>query len=114
MGSNSNCIDVLMAAEAGGEWRANFVYGEPQRDKRHEFFNLMRQLCTHWSGPWICCGDFNEVLSQDEYYGSNDHSDSQIRLFQECLDDCALLDMGFSGPMFTWSNNQDNDRNFQV
>jgi hypothetical protein len=74
----------------------------------------MRQMSTQWSGPWICCGDFNEVLSQDEHYGSNDRSETQIRLFQECLDDCALSDMGFSGPMFTWTNKQNNDRNVRV
>jgi hypothetical protein len=113
-GSNSNCIDVVVSTETGVQWRATFVYGEPRREKRHEFFDLMRQMSTQWSGPWICCGDFNEVLSQDEHYGSNDRSETQIRLFQECLDDCALSDMGFSGPMFTWTNKQNNDRNVRV
>jgi hypothetical protein len=22
-----------------------------------------------WNGPWVCCGDFNEVLCQDEHFG---------------------------------------------
>jgi hypothetical protein len=38
--------------------------------------------------------------------GPRERSDSQIAQFQGCLDDCGLMDVGFSGPMFTWSNKQ--------
>jgi hypothetical protein len=67
-----------------------------------------------WTGPWICCGDFNEALSQDEHFGSSNRSDSQIQLFKDCLTDCGLSDMGFSGPMFTWTNKQENESNIRV
>jgi uncharacterized protein (DUF2249 family) len=29
--------------------------------------------------------------------------------FKECLDDCGLVDLGYTGPMFTWSNRQQGD-----
>jgi hypothetical protein len=114
LGYNSSCIDVVITAESGKKWRTSFVYGEPRREKRHEFWNFMRDLKTQWDGPWICCGDFNEALSQDEHYGSCDRSEAQVLLFKECLDDCSLVDLGFIGPKFTWSNKQDGDRNVRV
>ncbi|XP_071676865.1 uncharacterized protein [Lolium perenne] len=32
-----------------------------------------------------------------------------MALFKDCLNDCGMVDMGYSGPMFTWSNKQDGD-----
>jgi hypothetical protein len=37
-GLNSHCIDVGIKAENGDTWRASFVYGEPRKEKRHEFW----------------------------------------------------------------------------
>jgi hypothetical protein len=69
----------------------------------------MRRLRDQWKGPWIACGDFNEVLCQQEHAGPRELLDSQIQQFKDCLDDCGLSDLGFSGPTFTWSNKQDDD-----
>ena len=60
-----------------------------------------------WNGPWIICGDFNEVLSQHEHIGPRDCSEQQMAAFRECLRDCKLRDLGFSGHKFTWCNRQD-------
>jgi hypothetical protein len=103
-GCNSRYIDVEISVDLEMPWRATFVYGEPRREKRHEFWDFMRNLSSNWSGPWICCGDFNEALSQDEHFGSSNRSETQMLMFKECLDDCGLSDLGFSRPKFTWTN----------
>jgi hypothetical protein len=108
-GYNSHCIDVVVSKENCAQWRATFVYGEPRKELRHEFWDLLRRLHGEWRGPWICCGDFNEVLSGDEHLGSNDRSESQMSMFRECLDECGLMDLGFAGPKFTWNNRQEGD-----
>jgi hypothetical protein len=108
-GFNAHCIDVVISSMGMAPWRVSFVYGEPRREKRFEFWDLMRRLRNQRDGPWMVCGDFNEVLSQDEHAGPRDRSDSQIQLFRSCLDDCGLKDVSFSGPMFTWSNKQEED-----
>jgi hypothetical protein len=69
---------------------------------------------AQWNGPWLCCGDFNEVLSQDEHIGPRDRTESQINAFRECLQDCELQDLGFEGPKFTWCNRQDADHHVKV
>jgi hypothetical protein len=100
-------MDATISKEDEEPWRVTFVYGEPKRGLRIEFWDLLRCLRREWSGPWLCYGDFNEVLSQDEHYGARDRSDAQMVLFRNCLDDCNLMDLGFSGPKYTWSNRQD-------
>ena len=71
-GANSHCIDVSVTGEGVTPWRGTFVYGEPRRELRHVFWDLLRRLRPEWNGPWLCCGDFNEVLCHDEHYGSRD------------------------------------------
>lgn len=62
-GFSSRCIDMIITPDGGEAWRSTFVYGEPKRELRHEFWDQLRLLNNNWKGPWVCCGDFNEVLS---------------------------------------------------
>jgi hypothetical protein len=45
----------------------------------------------------------------DEQVGQVDRNANQMSSFREALADCSLLDMGFRGPLFTWSNNRENE-----
>jgi hypothetical protein len=92
--------------EEGMMWRASFVYGEPRHDRRHEFSDLLHSMRSSWNGPWICCGDFNEVLSHDEYVGPRDRSDAQLLAFRDYLQHCGLADLGYDGPKYTSTNRQ--------
>jgi hypothetical protein len=52
--------------------------------------------------PWMCIGDFNEVLHQHEHQGVLDWSLSQIEGFREALDVCELADLGYEGNKWTF------------
>lgn len=65
--------------------------------------NLVNVASLH-SSPWIIAGDFNEVLADDEKYGGRVVNANRSLLFKDCLDACNMMDLGFSGPRFTWSN----------
>ena len=111
---NNRCIDVHVKPDQGPVWRATFVYGEPRRENRCQFWDFIRFMRAQWDGPWICCGDFNEVLSHDEHQGLRDRTDRQINDFQQCLANCGLIDLGYSGPKYTWSNRQDPHRHVKA
>lgn len=56
--------------------------------------------------PWLCVGDFNEILRNEEKSG--DCLDRHLMdNFIEALDWCELNDMAFKGPDFTWSSKRD-------
>ncbi|KAK3194206.1 hypothetical protein Dsin_025516 [Dipteronia sinensis] len=57
--------------------------------------------------PWLCIGDFNEVLHSAEKHGGPPRQRRLIEDFREAVDDCELMDMGFRGPGFTWSNRRE-------
>ena len=54
--------------------------------------------------PWLCAGDFNEVLTENEKLGGVPRNRVQIENFREALDFCGLDDFGFRGSLFTWCN----------
>ncbi|XP_075669007.1 uncharacterized protein LOC142638831 [Castanea sativa] len=49
-------------------------------------------------------GDFNEILCENDKLGGRQMNLNRALDFKSCLDDCNFLDLGFSGPKFTWLN----------
>lgn len=58
--------------------------------------------------PWLCGGDFNEILKTHEKNGGRLRPYGQMESFREVLDECNLFDLGFVGNKFTWSKNYPN------
>jgi len=59
-----------------------------------------QSLVTHL--PWVCIGDFNEVLLRDEHKGVQERSLAQIAGFREMVDVCGLYDLGYEGKDWTF------------
>lgn len=58
-------------------------------------------------------GDFNEVGSIWEKQGGGTCNRARLERFQQLLSNCALMDLEFKGPRFTWSNNQGEGSNIR-
>jgi hypothetical protein len=89
-------------------------YGEPWRELRKESWYLLRFLRAQSAMPWLCAGDFNEVLVGEEHFGANGREQWQMTAFQEAVADCELVDLGFSGLPYTWDNKQQGDHNVKA
>nr|XP_023924931.1 uncharacterized protein LOC112036353 [Quercus suber] len=55
----------------------------------------------------VLARDFNEPLQEDNKFGGRAVSVNMSLLFKECLDKCSMIDIGFSGPHFTWTNRRE-------
>ena len=82
------------------------IYGNPEAPKRFLTWDLLRRINHNFLGPWICGGDFNEILDSSEKKGGNGKSLEAMRQFQDALDDCMLDDMSKNINTFTWCNGQ--------
>ena len=72
------------------------MYGHLEQELKMETWRLMRHLHARASLPWICLGDFNEILSSDEKKnGGNMRPMSLMVEFRHTLLHCGLVDMGF-------------------
>lgn len=71
---------------------------------RQSSWLLLRHLSHQFNLPWICIGDFNEILFADEKQGWLCRPERQMHGFRDALDYCNLRDLGFSSYPFTWCN----------
>jgi exonuclease III len=59
-------IDVQIEEEDGFKWRFIGIYGEPTTEKGDITWRLMRIVSKKNKLPWLCIGDFNEILFNRE------------------------------------------------
>ncbi|XP_024033484.1 uncharacterized protein LOC112095607 [Citrus clementina] len=97
-------IDAEVQTENGKLFRCNSVYDHPEVGQKKHIWTLLRRLAGLSLLPWLCFGDFNEVLHPYEKTGGNERELSLIRNDREALRDCNLVDMGYKGYPFTWNN----------
>ncbi|GMJ08327.1 hypothetical protein HRI_004501900 [Hibiscus trionum] len=83
-------------------WRFTGFYGNPVESLREESWNLLRFLGEDQSLPWLVMGDFNEILLSSEKEGGRLRSSRNMEAFRLALEDCGLMDLGFSGQWYTW------------
>ncbi|KAG5546513.1 hypothetical protein RHGRI_018630 [Rhododendron griersonianum] len=56
--------------------------------------------------PLVLSEDFNDIAVAKEKFGGRNPSCARISAFNDFLNDCALIDLGFKGHPFTWRNNR--------
>jgi hypothetical protein len=98
-------IDTEITEADGYVWQFTGIYGEPKKELRENIWRLMRTLKHQNNKPWLCVGDFNEILYSWENEGGPPKPQGQMDRFKEALEDCELDDLGFVGDTFTWRNN---------
>ncbi|KAL8470043.1 hypothetical protein ACS0TY_032782 [Phlomoides rotata] len=89
-----------------GDWRFTGIYGWPEDHHKWKTWRLLDTLAMGNTLPWLCLGDFNEILFQYEKQGGSIRRESRMEDFQNCLERNSLIDLGAGGDLFTWSNMQ--------
>ncbi|KAE8774428.1 hypothetical protein D1007_53200 [Hordeum vulgare] len=79
-------MDLEIKEEDGFKWRFTEIYGVPRAEKKHVTWKVMRILHNQASLPWVCAGDFNEVLFADEKEGGNEKTQACMGRFGEALE----------------------------
>lgn len=44
------------------DWSVTGIYGWPQQENKYRTWELMKRLHREIKGPWLCLGDFTEIL----------------------------------------------------
>ncbi|KAH9799959.1 reverse transcriptase domain-containing protein [Citrus sinensis] len=97
-------IDAEICEEGGSNWRCTGVYGHPETAQKRHTWTLMKRLASLSSLPWLCFGDFNEILHLSEKKGGSARDVNMISEFRDAIRECSLADLGCTGRFFTWSN----------
>lgn len=100
---NSNMIAVEII-EGTCKWTLVGFYGPPQTAKRKVIWEDLSALLESLKNPWVCFGDFNMIINDEEKVGGQVGSSSAATYLKEILFDLGAIDLGFAGNKFTWSN----------
>ncbi|KAK1356412.1 hypothetical protein POM88_049668 [Heracleum sosnowskyi] len=102
-------IDVVIETKGWSRYRLTDIYGEPDRAKMKEKWELICRLHSQMSLPWVLIGDMNNVISQNDKRGGRPYPTWLIRGFQKCIDDCDLHDLEIEGYPYTWEKGYGTD-----
>nr|GFA68602.1 RNA-directed DNA polymerase, eukaryota [Tanacetum cinerariifolium] len=93
-----------------GTWISNnskvlivVIYAPQSLSHKRALWDYISSLIARWNGETIVMGDFNEVRSIDERFGSM-FNQSSSRHFNHFIMSSGLVDVKFEGYSFTWSH----------
>jgi hypothetical protein len=81
---NRRHINVIVSMGRDGvKWKFSGIYGNPETRQKER---KLRPSCVIYRPlqprPWICMGDFNEILNQSEKWGANTLANGQMEAFR--------------------------------
>lgn len=82
------------------------VYAKCTAPERRELWDSIDNLNNTLDGPWCIRGDFNVIMDPSEKVGGKPYRASKSLEFISIMETCGFMDIGFSGPRFTWCNNR--------
>ncbi|KAG8371223.1 hypothetical protein BUALT_Bualt13G0065400 [Buddleja alternifolia] len=78
------------------------------------FWDTLIEIGNTFNGPWLILGDFNAIFSQKEKKGGHQFVSSSFGGFKGFIDEGDLVDLGFEGNPYTWSNKRGGVVNIQL
>ena len=88
--SQSWCLILYV----NGSWLGSTALPISQRRKAWEY--LMALLESH-HGPWVCIGDFNFVLNEEEIVGGKKGYSLTNNYLSELMFEFGAIDLGYTG-----------------
>ena len=88
-------------------WIFSTIYASPKNEDRCVLWNNLNKVAELHNKPWVMVGDFNEPLLDEDKFGGRGVSVNRSLAFKDCLDSCNMVDMGFAGSKYTWTNKRD-------
>ena len=85
-------------------WLLSSIYASPRLVERRILWLNRAKVAQLHTLPWLLLGDFNEILSGEDKFGGRNINLNRALDFKGCLDASNILDLGFFGLKYTWSN----------
>ncbi|XP_030969697.1 uncharacterized protein LOC115989974 [Quercus lobata] len=99
-------IDAHVVCETTGlTWKLTGFYGQLDTSKREETWTLLESLGQSNTLPWLCVGDYNEIVKCSEKLGGALRPARQMDRFCTVIHHCRFLKLGYIRSHLTWSRN---------
>lgn len=82
------------------------MYGHPKVDRRRSVWELVSRLKPYGNAPLFCIWNFNDIVHASEAKGIRPSMIVSTSALASFCDSYEMVDLGFVGPKFIWSNKQ--------
>ncbi|XP_021823964.1 uncharacterized protein LOC110765197 [Prunus avium] len=104
LGTTDQAITSCVSWHGQAPWILTTIYAKPCASKRAMLWDYLNFVASCHQLPWILAGDFNEMLfMEDKLGGANP---CRLKGFNKWFTENDMIDLGYSGPKFTWTNNR--------
>ncbi|KAK4706802.1 hypothetical protein R3W88_033634 [Solanum pinnatisectum] len=86
------------------QFSITFVYAKCKDFLRRPLWDRMLHQASGNNRPWCSVGDYNVITTIEEKLGGVPYNMKKSLDFIATIEACGLIDLGFSGQKFTWSN----------
>ncbi|XP_009600115.1 uncharacterized protein [Nicotiana tomentosiformis] len=94
----------LKHVELGKTIQLTIMYAKCKPTLRSPLWENLRHISTICNTPWCVIRDFNVIASIGEKIGGIPYQMNKSIDFLSMIKNCGLIDLGFYGPRYTWSN----------
>ncbi|XP_075649604.1 uncharacterized protein LOC142620050 [Castanea sativa] len=82
--------------------------------KREETWTLLESIRSSNALPWLCLGDFNEIICCTEKASGSLRPTRQMDQFRTAISRYGFVDLGHTGSPFTWSQNHSTEGRIHI
>lgn len=102
--SSKHILHADLVDKKGTPLSISFVYGHPNLAKREEVWTKLRNLKNLAHKHWVCIGDFNQILSQEDKFSFSHRKIEGAEAFNQTLFELGLCELKATRQNFTWMN----------
>lgn len=85
-------------------WLLFAIYTSNCLERRIALWENLTQISQSYKGNRFIGGDFNEIIHAKDKLGGRNINSNCAKLFWQCLNQCSMVDLGFKGSKYTWTN----------
>mgnify|MGYP004703452751 FL=1 len=91
--------------EAKIDWWCICAYASSDAGMRRVQWKVLTRRSIMWGKYWAIMGDLNDITSNGEKWEGKQRAEVRFQDFNSFINNDELVDIGFEGIPWTWSNN---------
>lgn len=86
----------------------NAIYASPIYSRRKKLWDSFKELAPQLTLPWLLIEDLNDIAKPSKKFGGCPPSQQKINNFNSFRNSYGLIDLGYLGSHYTWTNCRNN------